>query len=324
MKLATIFIPCHNYARFLGQAIESVLTSDGYDKETIEIIVVDDGSTDATPSVAHSYGDKIRFIQQAQQGKAIATQVGIAAATGQFFFNLDADDCFLSEKIHLVSEILTHDLEIIHVFHPVKYWDMQQETTWEEVIPNFIQGQKIRGHDLMHIFYVQERFIGGGSTFVARLDALRNIPIVPEIGSYIDEYLVLSILQQNQFSFCYPAPLSLYRLHGQNTNRLAFTPSKICQELQGKQAIFQQIQQQKFPSQILALYGLKVKVFEIISQEMLGKKNWSSIWDLLKYIKHHWHFFKPNPIKILQKYWVIPRFLSIWLLHWIRKLRQHR
>jgi glycosyltransferase involved in cell wall biosynthesis len=86
--LVSVVIPCHNYGRFLGAAIESVLAQGD---ESIELIVVDDGSTDDTAEVAARYPDVV-YVRQPNLGQAAAQNRGLEAANGEFVLFLDADD----------------------------------------------------------------------------------------------------------------------------------------------------------------------------------------------------------------------------------------
>lgn len=85
----SVVIPAYNYAHFLPEAIDSALAQ-SYPK--VEVIVIDDGSTDATPEVAAKYGDKIRYIRKVNAGLPAARNTGIQAATYPFIGFLDADD----------------------------------------------------------------------------------------------------------------------------------------------------------------------------------------------------------------------------------------
>lgn len=96
MPKVTVVIPCYNGARYLGQAIDSVLNQTYSD---YEIVVVDDGSTDATAQVVAGYGDKVRYLYQENQGLPAARNRGVASSTGDYLTFLDADDLLLPNKL---------------------------------------------------------------------------------------------------------------------------------------------------------------------------------------------------------------------------------
>ncbi len=87
----SVVIPTYNRARYLVEAIESVLTQTLADRE---VIVVDDGSTDDTPAVIAPYLDRVRFLRQENRGLAAARNAGIREARGEFVAFLDSDDRF--------------------------------------------------------------------------------------------------------------------------------------------------------------------------------------------------------------------------------------
>lgn len=94
-SLVSVIIPCYNGERFLAEAIESVL------RQTVpvgEIIVVDDGSTDATPQVAGRY-PQVRLLQQQQQGVSRARNTAVEASIGQYIVFLDHDDRLLPNAL---------------------------------------------------------------------------------------------------------------------------------------------------------------------------------------------------------------------------------
>lgn len=93
VESVSVIIPCYNHGRYLARAIESVLAQD-YPHH--EIIVVDDGSKDETPSVARRY-EAVKYIYQHNQGLSAARNTGIDNCTGQFLVFLDADDWLFPE-----------------------------------------------------------------------------------------------------------------------------------------------------------------------------------------------------------------------------------
>lgn len=93
--LVSVVIPCYNQARFLGEAIESVLNQT---YPNVEIIVVNDGSTDHTSEVALQYS-KVRYFEQQNQGLAAARNKGFSESRGSYLVFLDADDRLLPSAI---------------------------------------------------------------------------------------------------------------------------------------------------------------------------------------------------------------------------------
>jgi len=101
--LITAVIPAYNSGNYIARAIDSVLAQT---RLADEIIVVDDGSTDATVEVVRAYGDRVRLIEQANAGASSARNAGIQAATGDWIAFLDADDEWLPDKLRQQVEIL--------------------------------------------------------------------------------------------------------------------------------------------------------------------------------------------------------------------------
>ena len=89
-------VPVYNGERFLAEALESIL---GQSYQHLEIIVVDDGSTDGTEVVARQFGGRIRYYRQANAGPPAARDEGIRLSTGELVAFLDADDLWHPEKL---------------------------------------------------------------------------------------------------------------------------------------------------------------------------------------------------------------------------------
>src|SRR5205823_6629289 len=92
----SVVIPTYNYGRFVGQAVQSVLD------QTVaphEVIVVDDGSTDDTPSVLAQFGSNVRLLHQHRRGPSAARNAGIAASCRDLVAFLDADDWWEPGKL---------------------------------------------------------------------------------------------------------------------------------------------------------------------------------------------------------------------------------
>jgi glycosyltransferase involved in cell wall biosynthesis len=89
MENVSIIIPCYNHAKFLARAIESALAQT---HAGCEVIVVNDGSTDSSETVARAYEPRIRVVTQANQGLSAARNTGIRESSAKLVFFLDSDD----------------------------------------------------------------------------------------------------------------------------------------------------------------------------------------------------------------------------------------
>jgi glycosyltransferase involved in cell wall biosynthesis len=89
-------IPCYNAERFIGETIQSAL---GQSHPPLEIIVVDDGSTDRSAEIAQAFGSPVRVMRQENQGESCARNKGVAEAQGDWVAFLDADDVWKPNKL---------------------------------------------------------------------------------------------------------------------------------------------------------------------------------------------------------------------------------
>lgn len=103
----SVVIPAYNAERFIGEAIESVLAQT---HPPLEIVVVDDGSTDGTAAVAAAF-PRVDVQSISKSGVSFARNVGVAATTGAFIAFLDADDYWRPEKLLLQLRLASRDPE---------------------------------------------------------------------------------------------------------------------------------------------------------------------------------------------------------------------
>lgn len=94
--LVSVVIPCHNAEKYVSEAIDSAL-SQSY--QPVEVIVVDDGSTDGSVGVIQAYSDKIRVERNKNKGACSARNLGLKLSQGKYVQFLDADDILVADKI---------------------------------------------------------------------------------------------------------------------------------------------------------------------------------------------------------------------------------
>jgi len=131
--LVSVIIPVYNYDRYLGEAIESVLNQT---YQHLEVIVVDDGSTDRSGEVAKSFADRgVRYCHQAHAGIGPARNKGVESAEGEFIAFLDADDRWPLQKIERQLKAFESDETLEMVFGQAL--QLQNGPEWEAGVRDY-------------------------------------------------------------------------------------------------------------------------------------------------------------------------------------------
>lgn len=107
--LVSVVIPAFNSADVLGESVESALQSPGV---ALEVIVIDDGSTDRTPDILRPFSDRIRIVHQANGGLGAARNRGHAEARGALVAWLDADDVAAPDRFRIQAEVMARRPDI--------------------------------------------------------------------------------------------------------------------------------------------------------------------------------------------------------------------
>ncbi len=213
--LVSIVINNYNYGHFLGDAIDSALAQT---YSNVEVVVVDDGSTDNSHTVIKHYGDRIIPIYKPNGGQASAFNAGFAASNGDIICFLDADDVYLPRKIETVVEQISNFQSMQWCFHPLQLVDINQKSI-----------EPILGIRLPHKLDLRQHMAQG------QLKGYFPFAIPPTSGLCFTRALLLQILPMPtanlkiladsylQFAALGLAsgvalenPLALQRLHGNN------------------------------------------------------------------------------------------------------------
>ncbi len=111
MPDVSVIIPAYNSAKLIGATLDSALSQRDV---PLEIIVVDDGSTDGTWNILQSYGQTLRCVRQANQGAYAARNRGAALATGEWLAFLDADDTWADDKLKKQLQLSAPQVGLIY------------------------------------------------------------------------------------------------------------------------------------------------------------------------------------------------------------------
>lgn len=127
MKRAiSVVIPTYNYGRFISEALDSVFVQT---LRPSEVIVVDDGSEDETERVVGSFGDKVIYIRQENQGVCAARNTGVARSSCELISFLDADDYWEPVKLQMQFERFENDPELGMVHCGMREFDGESGST---------------------------------------------------------------------------------------------------------------------------------------------------------------------------------------------------
>jgi glycosyltransferase involved in cell wall biosynthesis len=209
--LVTVLIDTYNYGRFIGEAIDSVLSQD-FPMEQVEILVVDDGSTDDTAERVKKYGSGISYLHKPNGGQASAFNFGLKRAKGEIVFLLDADDYFLPGKLRRIVEEFGKHPEVGTIYHRLEELDAGSGKTREArfgFVP--VSGFLPADRDKLLTYMPHQT-----SSLAFRREVLRRLLPIPEsMRIQADGFVELvAILLAPVHALT--EPLAVYRIHGKN------------------------------------------------------------------------------------------------------------
>jgi glycosyltransferase involved in cell wall biosynthesis len=126
----SILINNHNYQQYVAAAIQSALNQT---YSAVEVIVVDDGSTDGSRDVIAQFSDRVKTILKENGGQASAFNEGFAASQGDVICLLDSDDTFLPTKVEAVVGAFLKCPEARWCFHPVDFLSQDGQESWRDL-----------------------------------------------------------------------------------------------------------------------------------------------------------------------------------------------
>lgn len=202
----TVYMPCYNYARFLGQAIRSVLVQTLPDWE---LIIINDGSTDNTLDLLRNYENdpRIRIIEQENKGLNVSINIALRLANGKYIIRLDADDCFDENILLVLSNILETKPEVGLVYPD--YYHINERGEILETVRRQKIGEEVELLDLP----------AHGACTMIRKECMVDLKGYDEAFSCQDGYdLWLKFIRKYK-PYNVNIPLFYYRQHGKNLSK---------------------------------------------------------------------------------------------------------
>jgi glycosyltransferase involved in cell wall biosynthesis len=155
----SVVVPAHNAGPYLDDAIRSVLDQT---PTPAEVVVVDDGSTDATAAVAAAFGPPVRCVRRPRGGVGAALNSGVEQTSGALLSFLDADDLWLPEKLALQTEAIRADPTLDYVLgHVVQF--RSPELTADEVAGIAVASELLPGISKGTLLIRRESFLRVGA-----------------------------------------------------------------------------------------------------------------------------------------------------------------
>jgi Glycosyl transferase family 2/Glycosyl transferases group 1 len=208
----SVVIATYNFERFLARAIDSVLAQD-YPADAIEIIIVDDGSTDRTPELMRAYEGRVRYIRKPNGGHLSTFDRGIGEAAGEYIALLDGDDEWLPHKLREQVAMLEArpDLGLVH-------GDMRVVDERGHVLADSFFGaagiSNVEG-DLLS-WLVRQNSITT-SAILVRASLRDRFHPIPNWARVQDWWISLRVAEVAEIG-CIHEPIVEYRRHGSNLN----------------------------------------------------------------------------------------------------------
>jgi glycosyltransferase involved in cell wall biosynthesis len=215
--LITVLIDTYNQEAFIEEAVISVLRQDEPPQE-VEILVVDDGSSDGTPEIVRKFVPRVRLIQKQNGGQASALNLGISEARGEIVAFLDGDDWWASSKLKAVVDSFQRNPEVELVGHGIT--EIRSDGFQRVEVPNSEYQFRISSITDAKKFRLLRGFLGT-SRMAFRRTLLERIGPVPEVLRFeADEYL-FTIGGLSADVLILDKPYTFYRVHDKNLYQLS-------------------------------------------------------------------------------------------------------
>ena len=311
MKLISFVIPCYNSASYMDRAIDSLLK----EKNDIEIIIVNDGSTDDTLKIAKSYekkyGELIKVIDKENGGHGSGVNAGLKIATGKYFKVVDSDDWVDASSLKEVIKTLKKiDVDMMIVNYVYEKFGEQKEINYKNTLPE----NEIFTWDRVGKFKISEYLLM--HSVIYKTSILKRIKLqLPEHTFYVDNIFVYYPLPSIKTMYYLNVPFYRYYIgrEDQSVNERVMI-KRIDQQLKVTKMMIDffdpcEIDYKNLQAYLIHYLDIMMTVSTILLRLDATKEGDAKMKDLWAYLKEK----NPKVLKRIKlaKLAKLPRFISI-------------
>lgn len=301
--LVSVVIPCYNSARYLAETVESVLAQT---HARVEVILVDDGSTDATPKIAQSY--PVQYVYQMNRGISAARNTGVMHSRGEYVQFLDHDDRLLPTAIEVGVKFLEERPECAMAIGEHRY--IQADGTEIGYSHKHAIGRDHYAELLEH------NFIETPCSVLHRRSALERTGLFAEEVQGAEDYeLYLRTARQSPV-LTHEVPVAEYRLHDANTSGNAERMFMVSLEVLNMELPYVQGDRERLRMQRRGVRFVQREFGRRLTRELIGNRQQSE--DNRRKIGVLWRNYRAGWMAVM-----VSRLLPARLVNWLIVARVH-
>ena len=209
----SILIDTYNHERFIEEAVLSVLEQD-FPSAEMEILVIDDGSTDQTPEIVRKFAPRVRYLRKLNGGQASAFNTGIPEAKGEIVAFLDGDDWWAKNKLQRIMTAFEKNLNAGTVGHGIVEADSVANSS-VALAPGLTGYFDLASNEGAQIFRNFMAFLGTSRVSIRKRVLDKILPVPEALVVEADEFMSTMAVAHDG-AILLPEPLTYYRLHEDN------------------------------------------------------------------------------------------------------------
>lgn len=219
--LISIVVTCYNYEQYIGETLDSLINQT---YKNIEVIVVDDGSSDSSVDIVKSYVDKYDFIHlylhpdKGNHGLTASMRLGIDKSNGEYVAFCESDDCLRPNNIQEKVKLINNYENVVIISNAIEMFGDAQSILARDWICSHIKKLLKQGGTKIDVRFNQSlNFIPTLSSVMIRTDILKRLDYNTPIPAWIDFWLYRQILSKHILYFV-DKDLTLWRQHNDSFN----------------------------------------------------------------------------------------------------------